>query len=37
MLGTQHVAVQQPILYTAESLGYMLLARPIGEPSVLEQ
>jgi hypothetical protein len=39
MLGTQHVAVQRPTLYPAESLGYMLLARPICqcELSVLEQ
>ena len=33
----QHVAVQRPTLYTAESLGYMLLAGPICELSVLEQ
>ncbi len=37
MLDTQHVAVKRPTLYTAESLGYMLLARPICELSVLEQ
>jgi hypothetical protein len=39
MLGTQHVAVQLPTLYTAGSLEleYMLLARPICELSVLEQ